>query len=139
PAGSVGCCRVALRRRALLEERGLASFPKVSGSVGLHVYAPLNTPVGYRETRAFARALAAEAGAVEQIDHAARAGNVLLDWRQNERMRQTIAPYSLRAAPFPTVSAPVRWDEVEEALARRRPELLLFEPHDVLARLGRHG
>jgi DNA primase len=52
-------------------------------------------------------------------------------------MRQTIAPYSLRAAPIPTVSAPVHWEEVEEALRLRRPELLVFEPHDALERLER--
>ncbi|MDQ4082096.1 MAG: ATP-dependent DNA ligase, partial [Actinomycetota bacterium] len=44
-----------------------------------------------------------------------------------------------RATPWPTVSTPVAWDEVEAARAARRPELLTFEPNDVLARLNELG
>src|SRR3712207_3602631 len=55
PAGLVHCCRVAVRVRELL---GLEALVKTSGSAGLHVVVPLNTPVTYAETKAFARGLA---------------------------------------------------------------------------------
>jgi bifunctional non-homologous end joining protein LigD len=62
-----------------------------------------------------------------------------VDWLQNDPTRQTVAPYSLRGVPFPTVATPVRWEEVERAAAEERPELLTFTAPDVHARLERHG
>src|SRR5262245_34988598 len=56
PAGIAACCETALRLKAELDRLGLQSFPKTSGSKGLQVYAPLNTPVTYAETGAFAHA-----------------------------------------------------------------------------------
>ena len=145
PADILDCCRVALRLRDVLGAVGLASFPKTSGSVGLHVYVPLNTPHTYAETKAFARVLAGRLadedrdGVTDQQKRSLRAGKVLVDWLQNEPRRSTVAPYSLRATGWPTVSTPVRWDEVAGALATRKPETLTFEPDDALARLDRFG
>jgi DNA primase len=68
-----------------------------------------------------------------------RAGRVYVDWLQNDPSRQTVAPYSLRGMPRPTVATPVRWDEVEHAADERRPELLVFEPAHVLARIEQYG
>jgi len=42
-----------------------------------------------------------------------RHGKVLIDWSQNHAAKTTIAPYSLRALPAPTVSTPLTWDEVQ--------------------------
>ena len=145
PADILDCCRVALRLRDVLGAAGLASFPKTSGSVGLHVYVPLNAPHSYAETKAFSRVLAGRVaeedpdGVTDQQKRSLRAGKVLVDWLQNEPRRSTVAPYSLRATGWPTVSTPVRWDEVEQALAARSPELLTFEPDDALERLERFG
>ena len=52
---------------------------------------------------------------------ALRPGKVFIDWSQNSRHKTTVAVYSLRARPRPTVSTPVTWDEVEAAAERRRP------------------
>ena len=52
-----------------------------------------------------------------------RTGKVLIDWSQNNGSKTTVAPYSLRARQFPTVSTPVTWDEVE---ACRQPQDLFF-------------
>ena len=49
-----------------------------------------------------------------------REGKVLVDWSQNDDHKTTVCVYSLRARERPTVSTPVAWDEVEEALERRR-------------------
>jgi bifunctional non-homologous end joining protein LigD len=144
-AGMLDCCRVALRAREMLRERGLEAFVKSSGSSGLHVYVPLNTPHGYGETKPFARELAARLAA-EAPDHvtdrtptALRTGRVLVDWLANDASRSMVAPYSLRAADYPTVSAPLRWEEVEVALSTRAPERLFFTAVDFPARLDAVG
>ena len=77
-------------------------------------------------------------GSVEQT-RSLRAGRVLVDWLQNDVTRQTVAPYSLRGLPFPTIAAPVRWEELERAAAKARPESLVFTPADVRARIERDG
>ena len=140
PADVVDCAEVAL----LLRERlGAGAVVKTSGSVGLHVFAP--TAATYEEARAFARDVAQELeGArpglvVSTTGRAARAGKVLVDWMQNAPMRSTVAPYSLRAAPWPTASTPVSWEEVERCAVERRPELLTFLAGDVLERVERLG
>ena len=145
PADVVDCCRVAISIRDVLDHLGLASFPKTSGSVRLHVYVPLNSSHSYGATKAFVRALARRLAAehpnlvVDNARRSLRRGKVLVDWLQNSPTRSTVAAYSLRAVPWPTVSTPVSWDEVEGALAAGRPELLTFEPADVLRRLDRLG
>ena len=56
---------------------------------------------------------------------------------QNDPARSTVAPYSLRGMPWPTVSMPVSWDEVE--LGSRLPDRLVFVADEVLPRLARQG
>ena len=68
-----------------------------------------------------------------------RKGKVFVDWSQNDRAKTTVAVYSLRARERPTVSTPVSWDEVEEALEAEDPELLRFEAPDVLERVADRG
>ena len=142
PADVLDCCAIALALRKRLAGVGLASFAKTTGSVGLHVYVPLDTPVTYGETRRFARALAEsldDPRVVTVQKRSARAGKVLVDWVQNDAMRSTVAPYSVRAVPWPTVSTPVTWEEVSDALARRRAELLTFTTETALERVERLG
>jgi bifunctional non-homologous end joining protein LigD len=139
------CGEVALLLRDLLAAIGLASHVKTSGSKGLQVYAPLNTAVGYAETKPLARAIAEtlEAHAPERIvsrmTKPLRAGKVLIDWSQNTEHKSMVCAYSVRARERPTVSTPVIWDEVEAAIAADDPARLAFEMDDVLARIERDG
>jgi bifunctional non-homologous end joining protein LigD len=64
---------------------------------------------------------------------------VFIDWVQNDASRSTVAAYSLRATPWPLVSTPVTWDEVEAAVADGRGDRLLFGPRQVLDRIQRLG
>jgi bifunctional non-homologous end joining protein LigD len=65
---------------------------------------------------------------------------VLVDWGQNDRHKSTVAAYSLRAKhPFPTVSAPLGWDELERAVAVGDAGALLLSPDAVLARVEADG
>ena len=142
PATIVECCRVALLLRDMFERLGLSCFPKTSGSKGMQVYLPLNTPVTYDETTPFARAVAEllehEHGdlVVSQQNKELRKGKVLVDWSQNVDFKTTVCVYSLRARERPTASTPITWDEVEKA---REPEDLRFESGEVLERVERHG
>ncbi|MFL5945396.1 MAG: non-homologous end-joining DNA ligase [Gaiellaceae bacterium] len=139
PAGLQECARVALLLRDVLDELGLASFVKTSGSRGLHLHVPLGTPHDGDQVKRFARAVAealAQAhpdDVIAEVDKSRRAGKVFLDWLQNDPTRQTVAPYSLRGLPWPTVATPVTWDEVE------RGEALVFLGEDVLDRVERIG
>ena len=68
-----------------------------------------------------------------------RTGKVLVDWSQNDEHKTTVSIYSLRAREHPTVSTPVKWEEVEEALKKKDAGLLVFEAGQVLDRVQRMG
>jgi len=142
PAGMQECCDVAVDLRAVLSGVGLDSFPKTSGSKGLQVYVPLNTPHTHDHCSSFALAVAQvlEKNYPERVLSAMtrelRKGKVFIDWSQNSRHKTTVAAYSLRAKSTPTVSTPVRWDEVE---AGAEGEPLSFESAEVLDRIDELG
>ena len=145
PADLIDCCEVALWLRHVLGSLGLECVAKSSGSKGLQVYLPLNTPTDYEATAGFSRTLAQvmeqhhpdRCVSVQRKD--LRVGKVLIDWLQNSRFKTTVCAYSLRARPRPTVSTPVTWDEVEACLETRDPEVLTFEAPEVLDRIAEHG
>jgi bifunctional non-homologous end joining protein LigD len=146
PADIAGCSRVALRLKAVLDRLGIECLAKTSGSKGMQVYAPLNTPTSYEETRPFAQAIAqllAKQTPDEVIakmgKKTLREGKVFIDWYQNNERKTTIAVYSLRARERPTVSTPVSWEEVEGCAESGEADSLVFEAADVLARVERHG
>ena len=142
PAGMAECCQVALELQQLLDTVGLTSFAKTSGSKGLQVYVPLNTPHTHQHASGFALA----AGqmicrtmpklVLVDMKRSLRDGKIFIDWSQNSRHKTTIAPYSLRARPTPTVSTPVTWDEVADS-ASGAP--LSFEADAVLERVATMG
>ena len=66
-----------------------------------------------------------------------RKGKVFVDWSQNDRAKTTVAVYSLRAREHPTVSTPLRWEEVEAAADGGDAEDLRFEAEDVLDRVAK--
>jgi bifunctional non-homologous end joining protein LigD len=142
PAGILDAAELALLLGDMLRGVGLQSWPKSSGSRGVHVYVPLNTPVTFAATKAFARAVAETiaarmpARAVARNDKRLRAGRVLVDWGQNDRHKSTVAPYSLRAKlARPTVSAPLSWDDLARAVDAADESRLLPGPQEVLARV----
>jgi len=145
PAGILECCEVATELHGLFGQLGLESFAKTSGSKGLQVYVPLNTPVTYEETKPFAKAVARafEEGSpdrvVSRMAKELRPGKVLIDWSQNDEHKTTVCVYSVRATEQPKVSTPVEWTEIEEALEGRDRSRLEFTPAEVVDRIARHG
>jgi len=145
PANIVQCCQVAFWLREIFEHFGLKSFPKTSGSKGLQIYVPLNTPTNFDQTKMFAHALAQileqehPKDVVSDMKKAVRTGKVLVDWSQNDEHKTTVAVYSLRARERPTVSTPVSWDEVDRCLKKKDGGLLVFESSKVVARFEKMG
>jgi bifunctional non-homologous end joining protein LigD len=145
PANIVQCCQVGLWLREIFDHFGLQSFPKTSGSKGLQIYVPLNTPTKYEFTKTFARALAQLLEqehpnmVVSDMKKTLRTGKVFVDWSQNDEHKTTVAVYSLRARERPTVSTPVTWEEVEQCLKKKDADLLVFEAPQTVARVEKKG
>lgn len=139
PATVVDACRVACLLRDLLAADELESYPKTSGKKGLHLYVPIKEDDRTSEyAKRAAQTLASDHPdlVVSKMDKRLRKGKVFVDWSQNNPAKTTVAPYSLRAAHTPSVSAPVTWDELEDA---RGPDDLTFTPGEVLERVDKHG
>ncbi len=108
--------------RHKLEEFGLASFVKTSGGKGLHVVVPIEPTAGWEEAKAFTGTVA-EAMAKERPDRYVatmakriRGGRIFIDWFRNGRGATAVGPYSTRARPEATVSTPLAWEELSEAI-----------------------
>jgi bifunctional non-homologous end joining protein LigD len=139
------CARVALLLQEALGHLNLEAWAKTSGSKGLQVYVPLNTPVTYDETRPFSHALAQVLERrhpdliVTTQDRSLRPKKVLIDWSQNTAFKTTVAVYSMRARDRPTASTPVEWAEVQAAIEAGDAERLVFEAPEVLKRVAEKG
>ena len=139
------CAEVALWLREFLLKRRLESFPKTSGSKGLQVYAPLNTPATFEQTKAFARhvadqlTLAHPKRVIQRMEKRLRTDRIFIDWSQNDSHKTTICVYSLRAMERPTVSTPLTWDEVSNAASRTSGFRPSFETEQVLQRIETMG
>ena len=114
--------RAGLLLREALDEEKIRSFPKTSGSRGLHVFVPLRAGA----TQAGARAFAAELGArlaarrpslvTVEISKAKRGGRVYADAMRNAFGQTIVPPYSVRRRPKAPVSTPLDWSEVDPKL-----------------------
>jgi len=138
PAGIDECCEVALRLRDVLKADGLTAVPKTSGSKGMQVSAAVtvNDPdLTSRYAHVVAKRLEDELPdlVVSKMTKTLRPHKIFVDWSQNSPAKTTVAPYSLRARPEPTVSTPLTWDEVAAADSPR------FTAPEVLERVAEHG
>ncbi|MFE9093676.1 non-homologous end-joining DNA ligase [Streptomyces sp. NPDC007264] len=141
PATVVQCCEVARWLRERLAADGIEAYAKTSGAKGLHLLAAVE-PTPSRRTTEYARRLAVAAEkalprlVVHRMTRSLRPGKVFVDWSQNAARKTTAAPYTLRARPAPTVSAPVTWEEVAGCAS---PGDLVFCAPDIGPRLRAHG
>src|SRR6266568_226101 len=110
---------IALVVKEVLDELELPSYPKTSGSTGLHILTPIRPELPFPEVRRFAKAVAQEVErrigdqrvATTTWKVADRKG-VFVDYGQNARDRTIASAYSIRPTPDARVSAPLLWDEV---------------------------
>src|SRR4051812_44910371 len=145
-AGILDAAAIALLLREMLRGVGLESVAKSTGSKGVQVYVPLNTPITFERTKAFARGVAEVLAArlpdrvVARVDKRLRAGRVLVDWGQNDRHKSTVAPYSLRAKlARPTVALPIAWEALAAAVDAGTADVLLPSPEQALERVAEAG
>ena len=142
PSDDVGfpeVIEVALLVKQILDLVGLESFPKTSGSRGIHVLVPIARRHGYDQTREFAGIVAgalarAHPGLVTTEWTKSKRRGVLVDANQNGPGRTTATVYSVRPRPGAPVSTPLRWDEVRPGL-----DPLAFGFDEVRLRVARDG
>jgi bifunctional non-homologous end joining protein LigD len=130
----------ALKVKEILDALELPSYPKTSGSTGLHIYIPLAAQYTYDESQDFARQLVhivneqlPEYTSIERFI-ANRQGKMYLDFLQNRPGATIAGPYSLRPKPGATVSMPLHWDEVKPGLTMKD-----FTIFNTVARLKKEG
>ena len=113
--------QIAVVVREVMDELGLASYPKTSGATGMHIMAPIKPELEFPEVRRFAKALAEEVerriGDQEMATTTWRVKDrrgVFVDFGQNSRDKTIATAYSVRPTPDARVSAPLRWEEVAD-------------------------
>lgn len=124
----------------ILENLGVPSYPKTSGSTGIHVYIPLGAKYSYDQSKEFARIIARlvteqlpDFTSIERVVKARR-GKMYIDFLQNRPQATIAAPYSARPKPGATVSMPLHWNEVKKGL-----KMSDFTIHNAPERLKKEG
>lgn len=126
--------------KAVLEELKIKSYPKTSGSTGIHIYIPLGAKYTYDECQLFGKIIATEVHnrlpkftSIERMTRN-RKGKLYIDYLQNRPKATLAAPYSLRPKPGATVSMPLHWEEVKKGLQMKD-----FTIKNAIARIQSEG
>lgn len=123
PGGFADAAKAGLLVKAELDALGLISFPKTSGSRGLHVFVPLKTGPDFDEVRGFASSLCGRLAAEHpdtltvEARIQARKDRVYLDSFRNGFGATVVAPYSVRRREQAPFSMPLSWKEVKPGLS----------------------
>lgn len=108
--------------KTILDDMGIESYCKTSGSTGLHIYIPFGNKYTYDQSKEFARVVVTllhnELPDYTSLERTVkdRHGKMYLDFLQNRPHATIAAPYSVRPKPGATVSMPLHWDEVKKGL-----------------------
>jgi bifunctional non-homologous end joining protein LigD len=132
--------QAALETKKILDVIDVPSYPKTSGSTGMHIYIPLDGKYTYQQSQLFANIIVKLVH--KQIPDftslersiAARNGKMYLDFLQNRPGATIAGPYSLRPKPSATVSTPLSWDEVKPGLTIQH-----FNIHNAIDRFKETG
>ena len=114
--------RAGLLVKGALDAIGMVSYPKTSGSRGLHVFVPIRVGPDVKQVLAFAEACVRRLAAAHPKDltveaHiASRRGRVYLDPFRNGFAQTVVAPFSVRRRPKAPISRPLDWSEVTPTL-----------------------
>jgi bifunctional non-homologous end joining protein LigD len=124
----------------ILDAIDVPSYPKTSGSTGMHIYIPLEGKYTYQQSQLFANIIVKlvhkQIPSYTSLERsiAARQGKMYLDFLQNRPGATIAGPYSLRPKPGATVSTPLRWDEVKSGLTIQH-----FNIHNAMDRFKETG
>jgi bifunctional non-homologous end joining protein LigD len=133
--------RAARRAGELLDEIGLAPFAQVTGSKGIHVWAPVRRRADFEDVKEFGNELADLLAArhpdelTTSFRKAGRAGRILVDVVRNRYAQTAVPPYAVRPRPGAPVATPIEWDELSSS--RLRPDRWTVKT--VLRRLQARG
>jgi bifunctional non-homologous end joining protein LigD len=114
--------QAAIEVKKVLDTLDVPSYPKTSGSTGMHIYIPLEAKYTYDQSQMFAnlivRAVHEQIPEFTTIERMVkkRQGKMYLDFLQNRPGATIASPYSARPKPGATVSMPLHWDEVKKGL-----------------------
>jgi bifunctional non-homologous end joining protein LigD len=124
----------------VFDSLGIESYPKTSGSKGIHIYVPLGAKYTYDQSKEFARVIARlvqeQIPSFTSIERVVknRKGKMYIDFLQNRAQATVSAPYSLRPKPGATVSMPLHWEEVKKGL-----KMTDFNIYNALDRIKSEG
>jgi bifunctional non-homologous end joining protein LigD len=131
----------ALVLKDTLDSLRMPSYPKTTGSRGIHVYVPIVRGPTQKQVWSIAKTIAVALAerhprllTAEYRVARRPAERVLVDYNQNAWGRTLASVYSVRPQPTATVSTPVEWKEVERGL-----RLDDFRIDNVPARVARRG
>jgi bifunctional non-homologous end joining protein LigD len=125
---------------AVLGSLAIPSYPKTSGSTGIHIYIPLGAKYNYEQSRQLAELIATlvhhELPAFTSLERSPekRKTKIYIDYLQNRPIQTVCAPYSVRPKPGATVSAPLHWEEVKKGL-----KISQFTIHNMKERVKSNG
>ena len=130
----------ALVIKQILDAIGAESYPKTSGSTGMHIYIPLGAQYSYDQSKQLAELVVnlaqKELPKLTSVERnpQKRKGKIYLDFLQNKETQTAAAPYSLRPKPGAPVSAPLHWSEVKKGLTAHT-----YTIHNIFDRLRAEG
>lgn len=108
--------------KKVLDAINVPSYPKTSGSTGIHIYIPLGAQYSYDQSKLLAELIVnivyQDISSFTSLERSPlkRKGKIYLDFLQNRSIQTIAAPYSLRPKPGATVSTPLHWNEVKKGL-----------------------
>ena len=126
--------------RQVLDSLQIPSYPKTSGSTGIHIYIPLGAKYNYEQSKQLSELIAnlvhEELPSFTSLvrDPGKRKDKIYIDYLQNRPIQTICAPYSIRPKPGATVSAPLHWDEVKKGL-----QISGFNMKNILERVKTEG
>lgn len=132
---------IALIVKDILDELGLMSYPKTSGSSGIHIWVPIKNQYTYDEVVDFAKGVARlvvdetpRTATIERFTKNRKPQQIYVDYLQNLQGKSVAAAYSVREKPGATVSTPLTWAEVKKGI-----KIADFTIKNVPARVKKKG
>lgn len=124
----------------VLDSLEIPSYPKTSGSTGIHIYIPLGAKYNYEQSKQLAELIAnlvhEELPSFTSLvrNPQKRIDKIYIDYLQNRPIQTICAPYSIRPKLGATVSTPLHWDEVKKGL-----KMSDFKMKNIFQRLHAEG
>ena len=132
---------IARLYRAAFEHLGARAYPKLTGKRGIQAWLPIVPKYSFSETSDWVEKLSRAIGAMVpnlvswEWSKSNRKGLARLDYTQNTYIKTLVAPYAVRPADGAPVSAPIRWDELDDPTLRPNS----FTIRNVVERVGELG